>query len=210
MFSCCKTKQEEICTIHNLYWFSAIPCTENTCCQPCCGNLYIGWATRIVSLLLPSQQLWWPNRCTSCWPLVLQHRLFGVAVLLHCRRPVCWMRKKTPEEYARPCALFYTVIVFNPPANAEYSDNFWKINCLGHSLRCQGLKFLFFPPLRLVRSGRCLQWLDRCVWSCQQLKPTLYSYLCICINVLIHINCTAKGMLLFFIIVMNVYVHDVM
>ena len=29
-------------------------------------------------------------------------------------------------------------------------------------------------------------------------------------HVLIHINCTAKGMLLFFIIVMDVYVHDVM
>ena len=206
MFSCCKTKQEKISTIHNLLWFSAITCTENTLCQPCCGNLYIGWATRIVFLLLLSQQLWWPNRCTSCWSCsanFLEQFCCTVGGL-------CVECKKTSEEYARPCALFYTVIVFNPPANAEYSDNFRKMNCFGHSLWCQGLKFLFFPPLRLVRSGWCLQWLDRCMWSCQQLKPTLYSYSCICINVLIHINCTAKGMLLFFIVIMNVYVHDVM
>ena len=34
------------------------------------------------------RQFWWPSRCTSCRPLVLQHRLWGVAVLLHCRRNV--------------------------------------------------------------------------------------------------------------------------
>ena len=34
------------------------------------------------------RRFWWPSRCISCRPLVLQCRLWGVAVLLHCRRNV--------------------------------------------------------------------------------------------------------------------------
>ena len=145
MFSCCKTKQEKICTIHTCIDFLQFPILKSLVANPVAATCTLVGPPELSSCCYRASNSGSPTdvpvaghwSCSADF-LELQFCCTVGGLCVEC--------KNTSEEYARPCALFYTVIVFNPPANAEYSDNFWKINCLGHSLWCQGLKFLFFPP----------------------------------------------------------------
>lgn len=163
MFSCCKTKQEKFVPSTTCIDFLQFPILKSLVANPVAATCTSVGPPESSSCCYRASNSGSPTDVPvaghwSCSTDFLELQLCCTVGGL------CVECKNTSEEYARPCALFYTVIVFNPPANAEYSDNFWKINCLGHFYGAMVFKILIFSsPSDLSEAVDVYSdWIDAC------------------------------------------------